>query len=234
MAKEVGLSRSIKLTWLNKAAEYVEKYDTEKEYKEAVNEYLSFEIKSPTVLRKTREILAHVWDYNEIREEGIHNQALKLIKEYPDYALQIHWGLLLIAYPVFVDVCSLISKLSVFQENITLKQLRTKLYDEWGERATLFHSLDKIIATMKNLDVIEAEKPGVYKIKKHSTTNRKITNYMLLVSIGVNDDAYVRFQNLKEIKCLFPFDVTVSKEQIMEDDRFAISNIGGELTVGLK
>ena len=46
MAKIVGLSRNLKLQWLNKTAELVLEGLTEKEIKDQLNEYLSFEITS--------------------------------------------------------------------------------------------------------------------------------------------------------------------------------------------
>lgn len=57
MAKIVGLSRNLKLQWLNKVVELASSNLTEQEIKDQLNEYLSFEISSPTNLRKTREIL---------------------------------------------------------------------------------------------------------------------------------------------------------------------------------
>ena len=64
MAKMVGLSRTIKLPWLNKAAKLYQENLSQEEYKAQMNEYLSFEIESAIVLRKTREILMNVWFYD--------------------------------------------------------------------------------------------------------------------------------------------------------------------------
>ena len=63
MAKIVGLSRNLKLQWLNKVVELASSNLTEQEIKDQLNEYLSFEISSPTNLRKTREILMNIWVY---------------------------------------------------------------------------------------------------------------------------------------------------------------------------
>ena len=59
MAKMVGLSRNLKLQWLNKVAELVWR-TSEQEIKEQLNEYLSFEIESPTNIRKTRNPYEHL------------------------------------------------------------------------------------------------------------------------------------------------------------------------------
>ena len=72
MAKAVGFSRNIKMQWLNKAVELLNENLEEAEYKDALNKYLGFEIGSAINIRKTREILMHLWFYendetNDIR-----------------------------------------------------------------------------------------------------------------------------------------------------------------------
>ncbi len=44
MGKMVGLSRNLKLRWLNKTVEYVLENKSEEEIKEDLNDYLSYEI----------------------------------------------------------------------------------------------------------------------------------------------------------------------------------------------
>ena len=51
MAKMVGLSRNLKLQWLNKAVELVLEDLKEEEITEQLTDYLSFEIESPTYIR---------------------------------------------------------------------------------------------------------------------------------------------------------------------------------------
>ena len=60
MSKTVGLSRNIKLQWLNKAVDLLDENLTEEEYKAKMNDYLSYEIDSPTNIRKIREILMRI------------------------------------------------------------------------------------------------------------------------------------------------------------------------------
>ena len=179
MAKAIGLSRKIKLQWLNKAVDLLGENLTEEEYKAKMNEYLSFEIESPTVLRKTREILMRVWFYeDDVYVAAIRKDALDLIKKYPDYDVAIHWCMLLAVYPVFVDLSRLMGRIAEFNDVITLSQLKQKLYDEWGERSTLYHSTDKIIATIKELSVITSDRPGNYMIVKHTVIRPNVVNFM--------------------------------------------------------
>lgn len=233
MAKMVGLSRNLKLQWLNKVVELVLEEHTEKEIKDQLNDYLSFEIESPTNIRKTREILMNIWVYDNELSSKIKAPALELIKAYPEYDLVIHWCMMMTAYPVFVDMCNLIGKMSEFQDEITLAQLKQKLFDEWGERTTLFHSIDKLVATLKALDVMVCDKPGKYHVNTHRVSNPKIVAFMVYAMMLVDDSGYYTFTDINSSTYLFPFEYKMEKETLFEDGRFAMNNFGGELSISL-
>ena len=233
MAKMVGLSRNLKLSWLNQAVELVSSDLAENEIKEKLNEYLSFEIGSPTNIRKTREILMYIWHYENEYTEKLRPTALELIKKYPDYALEIHWSMMLAAYPVFMDMCKLIGKMSEFQDEITLAQLKQKLFDEWGERTTLYHSIDKLISTLKEFGVLICDKPGKYRISKHKVARDEISSFLVYTMMNVDDSGYYSFQELNASTYLFPFEYRVTKETLLQDDRFVMNNFGGELSIAL-
>lgn len=234
MAKMVGISRNIKLSWLNKAAEMFGESLPESDYKGNLNEYLSFEIESAINLRKTREILMHIWYYDEKPVSDVREKGFLLIKRFPDYAMNIHWCMILLAYPVFADFSKMIGRISEFQEELTLSQLKQKMFDEWGERTTLYHSTDKIIATMKEIGALHCDKPGKYHIKKIMSNNTEVVNFMLEVAMKVYGKSYYTFLDLKAFDILFPFEYTICREQLMLDDKFNITTFGGEVTVALK
>lgn len=233
MAKMIGLSRNLKLQWLNKVAELVLDGHTEQEIKDQLNEYLSFEIESPTNIRKTREILMNIWVYENDYSAKIKATALELIRLCPEYSMPIHWCMMLAAYPVFVDMCKLIGKMSEFQDEITLVQLKQKLFDEWGERTTLFHSIDKLVATLKALNVVVCDKPGKYHVNSHRVSNPKIVTFMVYTMMLVDDSGYYTFAEINSSTYLFPFEYKMEKEALFEDDKFAMNNFGGELSISL-
>ncbi|ALX09378.1 hypothetical protein M972_112467 [Acetivibrio thermocellus AD2] len=119
MAKMIGLSRSIRLEWLNKTAELVLEGKDYTQIKDELNEYLSFEIKSPTNIRKTREILTNIWVKIPDALSTLKRQALEAYKDDKSNKLALHWSMMLVAYPVFCDVCALIGKLTSIQDTFT-------------------------------------------------------------------------------------------------------------------
>ena len=234
MAKTVGLSRNLKLHWINEVFRLYSEGLDEKQIKNQLNEYLSFEINSPTNLRKTREILMNIWVYENEYTEVLRNEAVRLIKKDSNYALPVHWCMMLAAYPVFRDVCRLIGQIGEFEEVITTKQIKQKLYDVWGERSTLYHSIDKLIATLKDMDALESNKVGVYSIKKHEFRKPEISHYLLFTIMNIDNAGYYSILDLDESAYLFPFIYNVSRESIMMDERFIASTFGGERVISLK
>lgn len=234
MAKTVGLSRKIKLQWLNKAVDLLNEQLSENEYKKRMNEYLSFEIESPTVLRKTREILMRIWFYeDDKRVTSIRKDAYDLIKKYPDYDVAIHWCMLLMIYPVFADLSKLIGRISDLNGVVVLKQLKQKLYDEWGERTTLLHSTDKIIATLKELGVISTDKPGHYSIIKHEINNPEIAGFLIRVAMIADGNSYYSFDNVNDFDVLYPFEYKLSREEMMSDKNLCITQFNNELVLAV-
>lgn len=198
-----------------------------------INEYLSYEIESPIVLRKTREILMNIWVYDNPYSSCLKSEAVQLIEKYPEYAVSINWCMMLAAYPVFLDMCKLIGKMSEFQDEITLSQLKQKLFDEWGERTTLYHSIDKLISTLKEFDVLRCEKPGKYHINRIAVKNEQVSAFMAYAVMNIDDSGYYSFQELNDSVYLFPFKYHVEKETIVSDSRFSISTFGSELSISL-
>ena len=234
MAKMVGLSRNLKLPWLNEVARlYAEGLDGN-QIKEQLNDYLSFEISSPTNIRKTREILMNIWVFENDFTGSLREQALYLIKKDSDYALPVHWCMMLAAYPVFQDMCRLIGKISEFEDTFTLKQIKQKLFDEWGERTTLYHSIDKLIATLKTMDVLESKKVGVYSVKRHALAKVEIINYLIYSIMRIDNAGYYSLADLQNSLYLFPFEYKVSREAILEDERFDAVTFGGEFSLALR
>lgn len=231
MAKTVGLSRNIKLEWLNKTVELIKQGKTEEEIRNELNEYLSFEISSPTNLRKTREILIAIWVTTPDVLLKIKQLALELYEDESIDNLVVHWCMILLSYPIFLDVCSLIGKLTNIQDTFTTTWLKQKLFDLWGERTTLFHSTEKILQTLKHLGVIEKERIGEYKIQSIEINNDKAIILILLTITAVNKKAYYEISELSQVPQMFPFSYSVSHEMLHNSDLFTLNNFGGKVVL---
>lgn len=231
MAKMVGMSRSIKLEWLNKTVELLLEEKDDAQIKMDLNDYLSYEISSPTVLRKTREILMTIWVKTPDELKVVKQQALNAYKNPSDNKMAIHWCMMLLMYPIFSDVCGLIGKLSNIQDTFTTAWLKEKLYEMWGERTTLLHSIDKILQTLKLIGAIENQKAGVYHIRKYAVSDTKTVEVLLLAILGLKEKGYYDVSELHNIPQMFPFEFFVSHEWLHNSKLFSLNNFGGRIVL---
>lgn len=63
--------------------------------------------------------------------------------------------------------------------------------------------------------------------------NAEVSSFMVYAMMNVDDSGYYSFQEVNTSKYFFPFGYQITKETILQDDRFMMSNLGGELSVAL-
>lgn len=232
MSRIIGLSRNIKFEWLNKVADLYIAGKAEDEIRDDLNEYLSVEIKSPTNLRKTRGILTNIWVKETEGMEEAKKLAVRLFETgKKENQLLTHWCLMLLAYPVFVDICSTIGKMDRKMFDITSKDIKNKMFDLWGERSTLYHSIDKNIKTLKDLNVIYSLPKFKYGVKRYKIESMEGLALITDTLIYLREKLYMSLDELNNSPEFFPFEYNITINILDQSNLFSIDKFGGELVV---
>lgn len=234
MSKTVGFACSIRLQWLKKAIQLLDENLDEAAYKKELNEYLAFEIESPTRLRKTREILMKIWYYDDEIINPYRKEALELIDKYPEYIVPISLCLIYLAYPVVADVCKFMGRIFEYHDEVTNAILKQKLYDDWGERGTLETTSRRVTLTLKELGILTDTTRTRYRLNKMELRHSKVVAFVLAAAMQIDGNSYYTFNELNEFCMLFPYDIIISKEEILTDPHFIATHFGGEMTISLK
>lgn len=234
MAKMVGLNLVIKLGWMKKAVSLLPENLPEAGYRKELDEHLAFEIDSPTNRRKAREIMMRVWYQDSEGVEKLQQRGRKLIQKYPDQLTTIGWCMIPLAYPVFADYATLMGKMLEFQDAVTTTQIKQKMFDQLGERNLIEFATTKVISTMKELGAVRSIQTGKHEAIKTTIASEEIVAFMLEVAMFLDGSSYYSFSSLSEFPFLFPFNYRVTKEQLMQDDRFTLSTFDATLSVALK
>lgn len=234
MAKMVGMNVVVKEGWTKKTVALLSENLIEEEYKAALNEHLSFEIDSAINLRKAREILMRVWYRDTEGVEKLQKEGRELAIKYPDHLAAINWCMTALVFPAFADIARLMGKMFEFQDVITTTQIKQKMFDEWGETGTLQTVVAKIIGTMREIGGIRSEKTGRQEAAAIEVKDVEVVSFMIRVAMTLDGSSYYAFSSLAEFPFLFPFQYRVSKEMLMQDDRFVLSAFDSTLSVALK
>ncbi len=234
MARMVGFTRIIRLPWLNKTIELAGEGLEPAQMRDELEEYLKFEISSDTNRRKTREILLLPWSAEDAALEALRPEALRLAESHPYEQLAIHWGMLVVAFPMFGDLVRLIGKMCEYQDEFTAAQLKLKILDEWGERSTVVKGSVKMLSSLNAIGVIQRVKQGRYVLASRTDTDEELSLFLLHADMLAYQSGYRAYNELQALPELFPFVLHASKERLVEDERFSIGNFGREFTVSLK
>lgn len=233
MSKAVVFTRPIKQEWLDKTVEYLLQYQDEEQSKDMLLEYLYSYIKDRTNLLKTRSILARIWlEVDENRDFRDRALAVFKICDKSD-RLAVHWAMMLLEFPIFRDLCAIIGKLSEIQGEITLSQIKRRIFEIWGERSTLEHSIPKNIKTLRECGVLEQVKPGVYRVLRREVKNKDAVSLLIYAVLKSREKLYHNIWELDRFKELFPFIIDISIADLNNDSTFELNRIGGETVVSI-
>jgi len=235
MSKQVGMSRNISLDYLDKTIELMENEDDFEKIREDLREYIGLYIDDNTNIRKTANILSNIWLEDDEENRNIKAYARKIVKSNnANLKLVAHWCMMLITYKVFEDIASVVGKLEYMQVEITSRFIREKMTDMWGERPTLIHAIPKNIRTMRDTNVLETVKQGVYKVKKYRVNDERAIILIVATLIHLKDKLYLSLDELMGDSLMFPFDYSFDVGVLEESNMFSFDRFGGELAISLK
>jgi len=235
MSKQVGMSRNITLGYLNKVIELMNTEDDPSLIKESLQEHISFYIQDKTNINKTVSILTNIWLLDTDDNKSIKTYARKIVtKSSETTKLVANWCMMLISYSVFKDIASTVGKLDDMQLELTSKVIKEKMLDSWGERTTLIHAIPKNIKTMKDINVLETVKNGMYKSKKYEVKDSEAVILIVATLIHLKKKLYLSIDELINDEAMFPFKYNIDLEMLQESKLFSFDRFGGEMVISLK
>jgi len=223
--KRIGFSRNITLEWLDETARYTVEMGDHEKVRQALN-YAVTSHEGQEAKRKTIDVLIRTW--TRIPEEHIklRDQAIELLKEIrPEEKIWLHWGLLLLAYPIFHDVSNTIGRLLALQGEVTTGQIKRSILKDWGERTTLNRTISRIIQSLKDWNILRNSEKNSYQLaKKRETKNVELQIWILEALLNADSSKTTTIQEISRIPSLFPFTITLNTTQIMNSKKFEIIN----------
>ncbi len=234
MAEQVGLARYFNIEWLNLAAYCKVNGKTLKESKDILDETIALKIQSKDNIRKARSIVQNLWYKND---SDIMEQCVKTyIGTDNDGQLALHWALLLSYYPVFYDLTSVMGELLSYSDTVQIQQINKRIYEIWGARNTLKHSLCKNMQTLKDMNVLlPGEKKGDYKPIKHIIDNRDVVAILVQAYLKSSGKAYATWNSIMNQPTLFPFEIRhVTQADMAACEYLALERMGDEVVIRRK
>jgi hypothetical protein len=223
--KRIGFSRFIKKTWLDGAALSLRETENQDDAREYLERWLIGEDLGKEAKRKTIDVLTRIWirvpdDQLDFREKG---KKLYFELKNPE-RIYVHWGLMLIAYPIFHDVASTIGRLLSLQGKFTAGQIKRGIIKEWGDRTTLTRSVERILQSMIDWDIIKknAKTKEYNNTKKIKTENAKLKLWITEAILRSGEKQAFSIHELERHPSIFPFEYEIPIKEVKESEQFEL------------
>jgi len=181
----IGFDRLIRLRWLDRAALLAaELRDTDALHR-AVLAQLAGELPGAKARLNTASVLTRIWWRIPAEHIPLRDEALAQIQGCtPEERLVFHWGMCLLAYPIFRDVAATVGRLLRLQGTLRQAQVVSRISAEWGNRSTLETAVPRIVRSFVDWGVLVAtEEKGAYRASTQITVARKESASWLLATV---------------------------------------------------
>lgn len=228
------MDRKIQLEWLDRLAFLFNDEKNFKRIKEQMDGYLSDIIKGSESRRKHINVLMRIWVSVPEEDVPLRDRALQFLsKVKTEERLALHWGLCLLAYPLFRDVTTVIGRLLSLQDEITLAQVHKRIIESWGDRSSLNWAVQRLLRSLSLWGALkDTDVKGEYvATDKIMIENEELKLWLLECYLRCIDQSTITYQSLISAPSLFPFDINVKLGELLTSDRFEVNRQGLDVDV---
>lgn len=227
--KRIGFSRHITLEWLNETARLTKEIQDPEEVKQILSQIIDGH-EGEEARRKTIDVLTRTWTRVDENHTKLRDEALDLFNQVNSKEkIFLHWGMLILAYPIFHDIIELIGKLSQLQGYVSINQVKRNIKKEWGDRTTLNKTVDRIFRSLGNWGVIRSEEQ-YYKMNTQISTYKEELQLWLLTSLlEYKKPSPIYYQDLLNSPTLFPFKLNITIKTLEKANKIEIINQGSNI-----
>lgn len=226
--QRIGFDRFIQRAWLDQAALLAHKLRDDEALRAALLEHLANEVSGEEARRKTMFVLTRIWWRVPEAHIPLRDEALaQVIHLGPEDRLALHWGMVLLAYPLFRDVVTILGRLLRLQSAFKVVQLSWRIGATWGNRTTLEYAIPRIVRSLVDWGTLQATTDaGCYRAGPQVVPPNPESVLWLLEAVLRAHSADVPVSDLLRSPELFPFAMPLSSGDLLRSERFRFHQQG--------
>jgi hypothetical protein len=207
----LGFDRKLKLEWLDATAALAGK--SAGAAKAQLNTFLAKEISGKDARRKTNDALRRLWIICE--DNVLTRNARKLFNGAErDARICLHYGMSLMAAPLFRDAVYLVGRLISLQGKVSVAQVRTRIYETWGERSTLDSAVSRIFGSLADWGILKPLGKGHYETITITVQDSEIASWLLAAAVSAHPSNQLPVEELPALSALFPFEINDTSQLV--------------------
>ena len=228
--KGIGFNRTIFLNWLDAAADLRAQTTDLLSLRDGLKEIVGRDITGVDAIRKSVDVVVNIWHKSAEIDKGLHTQALEFLPQISvNERIWLHYGLTLLYYSFFRQTAAILGQFARTGEPITRQAVKGRLSAEIGHLGSLNRSAERVVASLVSWGALEYQKKGnVYipQLQGIKTNNRELQSWIFACAISAHPSNQLPFPDLIRLPELFPFQFTVTLDNLRKNARFNIQKQG--------
>jgi len=221
MKVSIGFNRHLESDWLAQTASWVANDIAGNELKQKIDELLTPAFSSQVAKDKTRNLLFGIWcKLPKHIPNSFQKDAAELLMENSELNLVFHWGMMLAKYPFFKSVVEQIGKLTKLNDTFIYSQLEQRITETYGDTSTIKRSMQFVVRTLMNLELLSNPKQGVYQLRKPiSVSKPEIKAWLVEASIYSESVTSRSLNAINDETVWFPFNLYFDESDLSSNSR---------------
>jgi len=233
MQKSIGLSRTVRLDWLDAAATLCLENRPHAEIRQELDHLVAPAQPGEVERARIVDTLVRIWVK---ADPSLKASALVL---YPQLStredrLCLHYGLILAQYPFYRLCASILGQISRTQEVVSRKIIKEKVTAELGNLGSIERAVERLFKTWIDWGVLSPdEKNQSFRIDARSVhaSSTEVEKWLLACALRAHPSDSLPFADLIGLPELFPFPININVDNLRQDPRFRIQRQGGGLVM---
>jgi hypothetical protein len=234
MALRIGFDRRIRLQWLDALLDHLLMETDPVTTRELLHELLAPDHPGVKARTNTVTVLMRMWAAVPPRHEALQQTALGIVRDgaAPDRRW-LHWGMALLAFPVFAATASTVGRLLAVQGDLMTGQVKQRLAETFGQRSTLERASRRVISSVVEWGLLTGgERKGQLRgAKPLLEAPPDLQLWLLEAAFVANGAEEVEASQLLSAPELFPFHIAVRPGDLRNSERFEVHRQGMDMDV---
>ncbi|HBC3410543.1 TPA: hypothetical protein KDY13_002795 [Vibrio parahaemolyticus] len=221
MKVSIGFNRHLEPDWLAQTAAWVANGIEGQELKDRIDSMLSPAFTSKVAKDKTRNLLFGIWNKlpKHISKE-FQDAGARLLLEHSELHLAFHWGMMLAKYPFFAYVVSQIGRLIKLNDTFLYSQLEDRVTENFGDTSTIKRSMQFVVRTLMNMEVLQNPQQGVYKLNKPlSISESAVKGWLVEATMQTDNSSSRSLSSINDDPVWFPLDIYFDTNDVYGNSR---------------
>ena len=231
--KRIGFDRTISLEWLDAVAARVASGESTSEIAKSVWTFLE-DVEPGTTHNsgrgKTLTVLNRIWVDVPANAVSLKRAASASISSVSgDERIAVHWAMITATHPFFFDVATHLGKLLMLQGHANRSQIKRRMTDVWGDRATLERAIQHVLKSMIRWGLVRngPEKGSLIGPDRRIDVVESV-GFLLVHSVLLSLGRGLAISKLVGHPSLFPFGLNVYASSLRDSASFEIHREGDQ------